>query len=811
MINNHLKVASRTLKTSKVFTIINVLGLAIGISAFVLMTTFVFEELSYDQFHDKKDRIFRLSYRYTARGTQTHVSRVAFPLKELLLDQYGEVERVVRFYQNRMDISTLRNGESVYTEEDIFFVDPEVFEVFSFELERGDPKTALSEARSIVLTRKAAKKYFGEEDPMGKTLEFKEGEPLEVTGILKEVPSNSHIPFDVLLPLELQRTRWMRGAGNNGYDFEKDWRWSGAWMYVLLKEADQLPGFREKILNAGRDLFGQLPGGEVTYEYMLHNLTDLYFQSSVVSQIGVNGNINQVYTFSVVAFLILVIACVNFINLSTARATRRAKEVGLRKVLGALKPQLIGQFITESVLICAMATVLGLLLVEVILPFFNHFTEKNISVPYFSQPIILLYLLFGVIVLGTIAGLYPAFYLSAFRPIKTLKGNFEDPKKGHMGLRRLLVVLQFMVCNLLIIGILVLHRQMVFVKNKDVGFDQEQILVLVHGSKIDDDFRLFADRVKGLPGVANVNQGYVAGEKGWVQSFRVNGQETHEGKSMGHKMISYDFMDMYDLELIAGRNFLRSVKTDSVGAAMLNESALRAFGWSPEEALGKKFSYIGGSDNQTRFELKVIGVFKDANFESLYEPVRPSVFQLAYWGDVAIKFNVDDREALFSSLGDVEKVWQDMASEWPFEYRFLDQKIEEQYRKDELLGDMITYFGILAIFIAGLGLFGLASFSVQRRTKEIGVRKVMGATVRSILLLVTKGFAILVILSFLISVPLGYYLSNQWLEDFAFRISLSADTFLLAGIISLAIGFCAVFYQVLRAAVMDPVNSLRYE
>lgn len=811
MIRNYFKITYRTLKASKAYTLINVLGLAVGISAFILMTTYVHHELSFDKFHENGDRIYRLSYEYVARGEDRHVSKVAFPFKKMILESYPQVERIVRFYQNRMDISTLRYESQVHTEKQVFFADPEVLEVFNFELEQGDPATALKEARSIVLTRKAAAKYFGNENPMGKTLEYKEGEALTVTGILKEVPSTSHIQFDILLPVELQRQRWIRGQGNNGYDLEEDWRWSGAWTYILLKSSEQTTSFLDSFNQAGKDYFGRLKGRDITYIYRLTPLEEIYFQSSIISLIGETGNIDRVYAFSAISFLVLVIACINFINLSTARATKRAKEVGLRKVMGAVKHNLIGQFLTESLVICSVAAIMAIVLVEVILPFFNHFIGKTLSIPYWQQPELWLYFLLGIGTIGFLSGLYPAFYLSSFVPSKTLKGNYEDGRNGQMRLRKSLVLGQFIVSNLLIIGIIVMHKQLDYIKNKDLGFDKDKTIVLTHGSKIDKEFSLFASRIKTIPNVAKVNQGYVAGERGWQQSFEVDGEVTHEGKSLGHKMISFDFVDMYGLEIIAGRNFDRSFGTDSTGSALLNEAAIKIFGWTPEEALGKEFGYVGGNDNKTRYRLKVVGVLRDANFESLYDPVRPSVFQLRFSGDIAIKFNATTRDQLFSAIEEVEKEWESIASEWPFEFKFLDQQIAEQYRKDNLLSDMISYFGVLAILIAGLGLFGLASFTVQRRTKEIGVRKVMGATVQGILLLISKGFLILVMISFIISIPIGYYLSDAWLSEFTFRIGLSPWIFAISGFLSFLIGMFAVCFQSTKAALLDPVKTLRYE
>ncbi len=812
MIRNYFLIATRTLKLNKVFTTINVLGLALGISAFTLMISFVLGEISFDQFHADKDRIHRITYSYEARGSETKVSRVPFPLKQRFLESYTEVETVVRFYQNRMDLTTLRYGDRTYTEEDIYFVDPEVFELFDFELEQGDEATALRETNSIVLTRKAAAKYFGDENPMGKILEFKEGHNLlTVTGILAEVPVNSHIQFDMLVPVELQRTRWKGAAVNKGYDLEEDWKWSGSWMYVKLKNSNAISSFSNRLLEDGQDFFGRVTNKQVLYQFKTQPLTNIYFDKGLVSEIGLTGNQTQVYVFLIIAIAILVVACINFVNLSTARAARRAKEVGLRKVMGAFRPQLIGQFLAESILITGIATVIALVFVHLVLPFFNHFVGTEVVLPYAEQPVYLVFFLLEILLIGVLAGIYPAFYLSQFQPGRTLKGNYDSGRSKGFGLRKVLVITQFMVSNVLIIGILVIDTQLDFIKNKDLGFDKEQMVVLKHGSKLDSAYQLFADRVVQHSAVESVNKGYVAGHRGWVQSFRVNGESLNESKSIGHKMVSYGFVDMYNLQVLSGRNFSREFKTDSSSAIMLNESAVKLFGWSLEEALGQRFSYIGGNDNRTRYDLKVIGVLKDANFESLYEPVEPSVFQLYAFGDIAIKLNALNNDRLLEALTYVESVWNDVSPQLPFEYNFLDQHLADQYKKDALLGDMIKYFGLLAIVIACLGLFGLAAYTVQRRTKEIGIRKVMGASVSSVLLMISRGFFFLIILSYAISIPLGYSLANQWLDSFTFHITTGPLIFIWAGIIALLIAFIAIGFQCLRAATLNPVETLKYE
>lgn len=809
MLRNYLLIAFRSLKKTKSIAAINIIGMAIGISCFMMMASYVIKELSYDKFHEKVDRIIRLTYSYETRGEASTVSRVAFPLKYRLLEKYPEVEKVVRFYSNRMDASTLERDDKLFTENKIYFTDPEVFEVFDFPLLIGDAKTALKEKNSIVISTEMAEKYFGKVNPMGETLLYKNDNQLKVTGVF-ERSFNSHLDFDFLVPVELQRQRWKGHVANNGYDLEEDWRWSGAWTYVLLRDASLKPAFDDRILNDGIDLFGRVENPSVDFIFQSQQLTDIHLRSNLISEISINGSIGQVYGFGAVAILILLIACINFVNLTTAQSSNRAKEIGLRKVMGAHRKHLVAQFITEAIVITLFSTLLGLLLLELLVPVFNSFLNQKVSIPYLQVPVIMLIIFIGALIVGTLAGFYPSFYLSRLKPIRVLKGKLSEGR-SKFSLRKALVIIQFIVSNILIIGILIIQMQMDYIKGKDLGFDKDQVIVLDHGSKIDDEYSLFKSRLINNPKIENLNLGYVAGTGGWQQSFRVDGEQLSEAKSLGFKHIGYDFMKMFNTEMVAGRSFSREFVTDSSNAVLLNEAAVRAFGWSNEEALGKTFSWIGGSDNKTHFETKVIGVMKDANFESLYQPVRPSVFKLSFFGDVAIKFNTSSTAELLVAIEEVEEVWNEIAPNWPFEFTFLDQHIEEQYAKEEKLGRMIQFFAFLAIFIACMGLFGLATFTVKNRLKEIGIRKVLGASLLEIVSGIMKGFVALVAISFLISVPIGYFLSIEWLQDFAYRINPSPMIFLLAGVASIMVAGLTILSQSLNAAKSDPVRTLRHE
>ncbi|MEP5612321.1 MAG: FtsX-like permease family protein [Cyclobacteriaceae bacterium] len=809
MFRNNLRIAIRSLLKTKSISAINILGLAIGISSFIMMIAYVFGELSYDQFNSKAERIFRVTYSYETRGTNRAVPRVAFPLKQRLLENYPEVEKIARFYQNRMDATTLKAGENLFTEEKIFFADPEVFDVFDFPLLSGNPSTALQSMNSIVLTKEAAVKYFGDVDPMGRTILYKNRDKLEVTGIV-EKSTKSHIDFEFLVPVELQRQRWKRDNNNNGYDFEQDWKWSGAWTYVLLDDPSSRPAFDARLLEDGKDLFGRVSKTRVEYNFATQPLLDIHLKSDMISEIGINGNLKQVYGFAIIAFLILLIACINFINLMTAQSTNRAKEIGLRKVMGAHRKSLVWQFITESVLVTLLATLLSLIILEAMVPVFNSFMGQNVSIPYMQLPVLIIGILIGAVVIGALAGSYPSFYLSNLKPILTLRGNYNG-ESSNARLKKVFVVVQFTVANMLVVGIIVVQMQMNFVKGKNLGFDKNQTIVLEHGTKIDDEFELFRSRLTNSTSIAGTYKGYIPGTGGWQQSFTIDGEEVKEAKSMGFKNIGYEFLDLFQLEMAAGRNFSRVFATDSSQAILLNEAAVRALGWSNEEALGKNFSWIGGNDNKTKFSTKVVGVMKDANFESLYQPVRPSVFKLNFFGDVAIKFNVSSMKELLTSIESVEEVWKETSPQWPFEFAFLDRQIEDQYKKEERLGQMVQFFALLAILIACMGLFGLASFTVKKRTKEIGVRKVLGANISSIVFVIMKGFVVLVVVSFVISTPVAYYFSNNWLQNFEYRIQLNPIVFVVAGVVSIVVAGLAILSQSWNAATANPIHALKDE
>jgi putative ABC transport system permease protein len=806
MFYNNLKTGLRFIKKHKSYAAINIIGLAIGLSAFLLMALFVMDELSYDRFHKKADRIVRLTYQLVTPNATREGAKVPFPTRQVLKEDYPEVEEAARFYYWDGDTPLLEYGEQKHSEPGIYFAETSTLRVFDFEMVRGNPETALSDPRSIVLTESMVTKYFGSEDPMGKIIRYKNEDDLLVTGIMKDVPDNSHITFDFLLPIELQRQRWL-GWGKNTYDLEKDWNWAAAWVYALVKPQTNLEAFESKLQAIADEYLNTDDQGG--FSLQVQPLTDIHLKSDKTAEARANGNMTQVYTFAAIAVLILIIACVNFINLKAVQTNQRLREVGLRRAMGAQRKQLVSQFLTEALVTVLFACGLGLLIAFLSLPYFNDFTNKAIT---FNEQNILVSLgLVGLILCVTVlSSLRPSVMVVRMKAVQGITNRFGT-QKSKKRFSRLMVIGQFMVSNLLIIGILIVNNQLNYLQNKDLGFDKENVILLRLARNLSkSQFELFENTLRANPEVSNINRGYVAGTRAYTNTFKIVGEGDDNTYSLGIKWIGSGFTDMYDLELIAGRDVDETVQSDLKTGVLINEAAVKALGWTLEESIGQSLSFLPGASSQPE-QIKVIGVLADAHFESLYDPVLPSVFRRSR-SSVGSPVTLSLSGAnLSQALADVEAAWTRAIPDWPFEYVFLDKVIEDQYVKEERTAEAIQYFTLLAIFIACLGLFGLASFSVQERTKEMGVRKVLGASVISLFGLVTRQYIWLVGVSFLLSVPLGYYLFDQWLQDFAYRIDIGVGVFLLAGLASVVIATLAVGGQSLRAATLNPVRTLRQE
>lgn len=794
MIKNYLKIAFRNLWKHKAFTGINILGLCVGITASFLILLYVSFELSYDSFHTKADRIYRVVADIKTPTEVINAGGPAWAVAPNVKDEFPEVESFVRIAGD--DDLLMRNGDVKFQQGNAMWADSTFFEVFDFKMVKGDPHTALKEPLSIVFTESTAKKYFGNKDPMGQTLLITgEAFPAKVTGIIKDMPENSQVKGDVVLSMSTITQKF-------NASLDSQWGNYGAQAYLLLKAntdakalEKKFPAFLEKRNGT------EMKKSQMYATLYLEKLRDVYLRSTRNG--SKTGNINNVYIFSVVAIFILLIACINFINLATARSAERAKEVGLRKVVGAEKSQLARQFLGESVLLTLIALILSIGLSTLLLPMFNQLAGKIVSAGIFSQPIYIVYLLIGTIIIGIIAGIYPAMVLSSFTPVTVLKGRFSTGMKGIL-LRKGLVVSQFTISIALIIGTIVVYLQMNHMRSSELGFNKDQMLVINSGG--DPAKQSFKESLSSIPGVISTatTSSVPGGGNPGAYSEIENKSGDLQIANLDLYFVDFDFIPQFKIKMAAGRPFSRDFGTDTTQAMVLNEAAVKLFGYStPEEAIGRRFKQWGR-------EGKIVGVVKDFHFRSLQQQIKPLSMRIEPGGTQLITVNLN-ADNMASTISAIQSKWNAAVPNRPFDYYFLDEFFDKQYRSEERFGKLFLNFAVIAIFISCLGLLGLASYSTMQRTREIGVRKVMGASVTSIINLLSKDFLKLVLISFVIAAPLAGYIMYQWLKDFAFRINISWWIFVAAGLIAFLIAIITVSFQAIKAAVVNPVKSLRTE
>lgn len=809
MLKNYLKIAWRNLRKNPSYSFINIFGLALGMAVSIIILLYVQDELSYDKYHKNSDRIYRVSREWFNQNGETslHLGHAAPPFGPMLKEEFEVVQEAVRFFQIE---PLVKYEEKAFVEERFFFADPEIFKVFSWKLLEGDPATALTYPDGIILTQSTAQKYFGTSNAMGKSLEIEiEGMKMQfqVRGIVQDIPSNSHFQFDFLASMQpvVQyyggQKQFMSNFGSNNF----------ATYLLLPKNYDynklqaQIPAFLDRKLGPNQVGQGVKPSDATMLN--LWPLTDIHLHSHLDSEIEANGNIEYVYIYTAIAIFILMIACINFMNLSTARSAKRAVEVGLRKVVGADRKSLIRQFIGESVFMALLAMLLAILMVELVLPYFNDFVGKQLSLNILANYQHLIALLGIVLLVGLVAGSYPAFFLSKFDPSSVLKGSFKA-SGIHKRFRSILVISQFTISVALIVCMGIVYNQLEFMQNKDLGFDKENVVTLPSSNQIISNFQNYRQQLLQHPGIVNVSEasrvpsGRLLDSQG--TSAEVNGQLQNINTRIADIHVSHNFMKTFGIKLAAGRDFNFDLASDSTQAFILNESAVRAVGWdSPEQALDKQFHYGGRRG-------RIIGVVKDFNFESLHQRIAPIVFLIPdnRINQVAIKIKENRRAEVLAFLKEKWSYWR---PDYPFTYSFVEDSFNEQYASERRLGDIFGYFSLLAVIIASLGLFGLASFTAQQRIKEIGIRKALGATVSQIVMLLSKRFTMLVLLSIGLATPLAWYAMERWLGGFAYRIDIPILTFLWAGGSALVIAWVTVAYQSIKAATVNPVKSLRSE
>lgn len=802
MLNNYLKIARRNLIKHKGYTAINIAGLAVGMACCYLILLYVRNELSYDRFHEKAERIYRVLATFEQNGQKSAPLTVtSAPIAPALQQEYPEVITAVRLRETARRVLVAQHEKKFY-EEKFYFADAQLFELFDFPLQQGDPRTALQDPHAIIISPEAAEKYFGNENPMGKTLTAELGNrEFKVTGVLAKIPSNSHLQPNFIVPFE-------NGAGTN----LNNWWGFSYYAYLLLPENVPAAELEKKFPDFIHKHYANTPAGYPKLALQLQPLTDIHLHSNFDDRAGELGSMTYLYLFSALAFFVLIIACINFMNLATARSQQRAKEVGVRKLVGVQRSMLIMQFLSESLLLAFLALIVAAGLVEFFLPFFNQLSGKALEVNYFQEGFVAAGFIAIALLVGILAGSYPAFFLSRFQPVEVLKGKFSR----HLGgarLRQALVVAQFAISIVLIAGTLIIHNQLEFMRNKKLGFDKEQVVVVpLTGREAGRKWPALKTELLRHPEISSVTaSSSMPADEGWWQTgARVESANAEEEQVVYTFQIDYDFVKTLGIDVAAGRDFSPAFASDSSAAFIVNEAAVKKFGWgTAEAALGKKFSWLGEGPDIAKTGT-VIGVTKDFHFRGLHEQIAPAVFHLMPYRMDFLALRILPQQAP-RALEILKQAWLEFDPAHPLEYSFLDDKVDSIYQSEETLRRIMGLFSSLAIFVAGLGLLGLASFTTEQRTKEIGVRKVLGASVPGVVLLLSKDFAKLVLIAFLIATPIAYLAMRKWLEDFAYRTDIGLQVFLLSGVLAVIIAFLTVSYQAIKAALANPVEALRYE
>ncbi|CAN5647328.1 ABC transporter permease [soil metagenome] len=808
MLTNYLKIAWRTLRKQQGFTFINIFGLAVGLACCMLIMLYVLDELSYDRYNAKADRIYRIQADIKFGGNDMHFAVSPDPIGPTLKKDYPQVEQFVRLHQ-RGTWSVKQVGEPTNLREDnITFADSTLFDVFTLPLVSGDPRRALAEPNTVVISESAAKRHFGSQNPMGKPMLFDNNKTFKVSGVMRDMPHNSHFRSDFFLSMLNNDYPWGQWLSNNHHT------------YILLKPGTDPAVFSKNFDAVIEKYVGpqalQLVGTSMEQfrkagnqiAFWMIPLTDIHLHSKQQVELAPNGDIQYVYIFSAVALFILLIACINFMNLATARSANRAKEVGVRKVMGSERKQLIGQFMTESILTTVLAMLLAVCLVAVALPGFNTISGKTMSIAQLVSPYYLPLLVALPILVGLLAGSYPAFFLSSFQPITVLKGKINVSFKS-VGLRSGLVVFQFMMSVVLIVGTIIVYRQITYIQTKNVGFNRDQVMTVNGVYAMGKQAETFKQEVLRLPGVVSGSvSGYLPtpSNRGDTSFFPEEQTDLNKGISMQYWGVDYDYVKTLGMQVVQGRDFSREFGSDSSGI-LVNEAAVKILGF--KNPLGKRIWRPDDPQLKTKKLYTIIGVIKNFHFESL----RRNIGALSLVLDAnsgAASFRIS-RANVPVLMKQIEAKWKQIAPGQPFSYQFMDDSFDEMYRAEQRIGTIAMTFAALAILIACLGLFGLAAFMAEQRTKEIGVRKVLGASVGSIIGLLSKDFLKLVLIAILIASPLAWYAMDQWLKDFAYKIDIEWWMFALAGLLAVGIALLTVSFQSIKAALMNPVKSLRSE
>jgi putative ABC transport system permease protein len=794
MIKNYLVLAFRNLVKDKFYSLINILGLTIGVTCGMLLFLYVSDELSYDRYHQKASRIYRIVSYIREPDKINKWTSTQPPLVKTLKQDYPFVESYVRFFGNGRTM--FRLGEQRFYEEDVYSTDSTVFDVFTYKFLEGDSKVALDEPGSVVLTEKVARRFFGNGKAVGQVLRTDDTTSYKVTGVIEDVPKNSHLTFNALLSLNANQ----RNADG----------WGGFYInsYLLLsKNADVskleagFPGLYEKYMSS---IFKRM-GIHITYQ--LQPLTSIHLYSKFDGE--TNGDIGYVYTFSAIAFFMLLIASINYMNLATAQSARRAKEVGLRKVMGSMKGALVAQFLTESVLLAFISLLSSFILVAALLAFFNQVSGKQIGYMELLSPTFILIGLGIVVFTGLVSGSYPAFYLSAFEPAQVLKGSFKA--RGGSFFRKALVVTQFSISMVMLICTWIVYQQLNYMRNKDMGYDRDQVLTIDYqDNQPKDRYNALRKYLLDNPNIQSVaSASSPVSNIGGRVIFTVESSTGMKEMAFKPTQIDHDYIKTMGMKLVQGRDFSDKLPADTANSVLVNEAVVKRMNW--KDPIGKKIMLgtVAPDGKNPPPTAQVVGVVRDFHQQSLYNPIEPLIMIYRRGsGVIHVKIKAQNTKETLAYIG---RKWQEIYPDRLFEYRFLDQDFQSAYRADELRGQIFTAFSALTILIACLGLFGLATFTTEQRVKEIGVRKVLGGSVASVVLLLSKDFTRLVLFSFPIAIPIAYFSMNRWLQSFTYKTTMNPWIFIAACVLTLVICWLTVIYQSLKAALANPVKSLRSE
>lgn len=806
MLQNYFKIAWRNLLRNRAFSAINIIGLAIGLASCMLISLYVLDELSFDRYNEKADQIVRVIFKGTMQGGKINEPHVMPPTAQTLKADYPEVLEATRLRQ--AGAPTVIIADKQYTGDYMAFVDSNFFQVFTLPLLKGDKRTALAEPNTLVLTKKISETYFGNQDPIGKVITFKGSKTsFKVTGLIDRVPENSHFHYEIFASMssfeDSKSPSWMISEFftylvlQKGYDYKKLEaklpQTVDKYMGPQLKQAMgvTMAEFRKSGNNIG---------------LYLQPLTDIHLHSDFGYDLGNNGDIKYVYIFGAVAIIMLIIACINFMNLSTASASKRAREVGVRKVMGSQKKELIGQFLLESILLFSIALIFAIVIGIIALPLFNELSGKNLNMQFSQISSFLPQLLLFGLIIGIMAGSYPAFFLSSFKPISVLKGKVTT-EKGSISLRSGLVVVQFFISITLIIGTTVVYKQLKYIQNKKLGYNKEQVLVLPDAWALGKNQNAFKQELLRDQRVVSISSSsYIPAGPSYNNNYMVypDDKNTQLVKTLRYD-VDASYIPTLGMEMAAGRNFSKDFGNDSSGV-ILNETAAAMLGWK-NNALDHSITNTNNEGNKGTF--RVIGVVKDFHFKSMHEKITPLVMVLSKdAGTMIVKLQAKDVSGL---LAQMERKWNEFKPEAPFSYSFLDERFNNTYQAEQKTGLILGIFAGLTIFVACLGLFGLATFTAQQRTKEIGVRKVLGASVGSIVVLLSSEFLKLVGIALVIASPAAWYIMTEWLQDFEYKISIEWSVFGLAGLLAVAVALLTISYQSIKTALIDPVKSIRME